>query len=454
MGKEITLTVRDVNSRGQGVAVGEDGKVVFLDGGLPSEIVRVSLETEKKNYATAKVLNVEVPSEHRITPRCPWYGLCGGCQLQHGSYDLQLEIKAKSVKDAMERIGRMKVERPICHPSPIQWGYRNKASFPVRSENGGEIGFFRSGSHKLVPIDGCPVLMPHVEKLYVDFRNRVMPELKRDGVPFYDERRHKGLLRHMVIRGNRGGSLLALAVVTSLRDCRGKELLERSLARLKETTQAPFSGVWNENPSRGNRILGERSSTIWGEGVMSEKISNYDLSYDGTAFFQVNPFQAERLFLRASSIVAERGGAVVELYAGVGALTVVLAKAAKTVLAVEEWAPAIEGLLKNVSRNGLDNVKGICNRAEDTVRTMVEAQPDVIVVDPPRGGCASEVLDAVTESSADTLVYVSCNPSTLARDGAKLVSDGWELTTLECFDLFPQTVHVETLASFKRIARG
>lgn len=443
---EKTLTIRDLNSNGQGVALSDSGKIIFVDGALPGEKVRVSIVQEKKNYGRAVLLDIDNPSTDRVQPKCPWFGSCGGCQTQHASYSLQISMKEKMVKSAMERIGGVSLKGLECVPSVRQWGYRNKASFPVRWGNGGEIGFFRPQSHSIVPIDGCPVLSSAIDTFYSKFKRNILAAFS-DKKFFYDEKKHAGLLRHLVLRSNEKNELLLMLVASKFNSS--------NMVQLENFMQNIFndhliSMVWNINDKRGNRIIGDRTTSVWGENIITEEIGGFSMSYDGTAFFQVNTLQAEKLFDLASQWADSPGGRLVELYSGVGAMTSFLARRSKSVLAVEEWGPSTDRLKENMSKNGIDNVRAICGRAEELTRHVVEEKPNVVVVDPPRTGCLPEVLSAITESQASKIVYVSCNPATLARDTSVLLKKGWFLKAIRSFDLFPQTCHIETVTCFTR----
>ncbi len=451
MRKESILTIRDVNSRGQGVAVSDSGKIVFVDGALPEEKVLAVIRQEKKNYSRGDVVDIEKASPDRARPECPWFGRCGGCQLQHANYDLQIKIKKNLVRESMKRIGNVSgIDEIECVASPEIWGYRNKASFPLRAEGHGKMGFFKQNTHAVVPIDRCPVLMPHIESFYISLREKFLPRL--GGIPgaIYDETTGKGVFRHIVIRGNLNKEILLLAVLTSLKNKKILSEMNSILEEMKIENNLFVSSGWNLNDSKGNRIIGEKYMPLWGSGFLSESIDKMSFLYSGTAFFQVNSLQAERLFLYASELAECPEGRLVELYSGVGALTAFLAKKSRSVLAVEEWKPSVDMLNKNMELNCIDNVRGLCGRAEDLLKALVDEKPDVVVVDPPRTGCASEVLNALTCSSAKKIVYVSCNPSTLARDSAYLLNNGWKIHSIKSFDLFPQTCHVETVALLQR----
>lgn len=444
--KELILRIRDINSTGQGVALSEDGKVIFVDGALPGERVLVSMIQEKKSYGRARLVEIESPSDDRVTPKCPWFGSCGGCQIQHGSYGLQISLKEAMVKSAMERIGGVDVGEVTCVPSERIWEYRNKASFPVRAGKEGGIGFFRPNSHSIVPIDRCPVLKPEIDNIYSAIRRDLQEELSSPGF-FYNEKNNSGFLRHIVARSNENKELLLMLVVSIF----NKNIMDKVSSYLKSKYgDRLLSLSWNLNDKKGNRIIGEKTLSSWGENLISERLDYFSFRYDGTAFFQVNTLQAENLFEVASEWAASPEDKVVELYAGVGALTSYLSKNAKSVLAVEEWRPSVERLEENMSLNGIENVNSLCGKAEDLIKAMIEEKPKVVVVDPPRTGCAPEVLSSITESGASKLVYVSCNPATLARDTAILIKAGWKFSELRSFDLFPQTCHVETVARFTR----
>ena len=443
--KELILNIRDVNSTGQGVALSEEGKVIFVDGALPGERVLVSMVQEKKNYGRGKLVEIEVASENRVEPRCPLFGSCGGCQIQHGSYELQISIKREIVKSAMERIGGIKVDYVDCVPSERQWGYRNKASFPIRAGKNGGIGYFRSQSHIVVPVEQCPVLSEKINHVYSMVKNNIS-SLPAKGW-MYDETKSSGFLRHAIIRSNEQQEAILMFVVA--------ELNKGKASCLKDFFPEGYddkliSLALNINGEKGNRIIGDKTVPLWGKNLITEQMGDFSLSYDGTAFFQVNTPQAEKLFKLVSDWTDGYNDRIVELYSGVGSLTAYLSKRAGSVLAVEEWAPSVERLRENMTLNNIKNVTSICGRAESLIEHMLKEKPKVVVVDPPRTGCDVEVLSSVTESTALKLIYVSCNPATLARDSAFLIKSGWNFEKVQSFDLFPQTCHVETVICFTR----
>lgn len=446
----MKLEIEGVNSLGQGLSHLPDGRVVFCTGALPGETVVARLTMEKKAYAVAEIETVAVPHPQRVKPSCRWYETCGGCQLQHASRSLQLELKSLIVEDSLRRLGGFDLPEKIsCLPSPVQWGYRNKASFPVRRTASGETtGFFKMGTHDIVPIETCPLVCDQAAQLYGTLRGLVQD----GGFSAYDEKTGRGWLRHIVVRASTYGSgLLALLVVTSKPDQEGMASL-RDLWRYLQSRQPALSGLaLSINPSRGNRIIGDETVPVAGTDRVHECLGPFRLEYDGTSFFQVNTAQAARLFDYASSLVPD-GSRTLELYCGVGSLTAFLARKSRAVTAAEIWPPAVEMARKNMSGNNLTNVELRLSPAEKLPSDPFEGQ-DCLVVDPPRTGCDGEMLARLAGTSIKSIVYVSCNPATLARDAARLQSAGYQLVTssVRAFDMFPQTSHVETVALLSKL---
>lgn len=442
------ISIDRMNSAGQGIGKAADGRTAFVEGALPGETVTAAIRREKKTYVTARVERVLTASPRRRDPVCPWYRSCGGCQLQHAEYSLQLEIKSMLAADALRRIGGFALPTAIpCEPSPREWKYRNKASFPVRSRGtNGETGFFKSGTHEIVPVNRCPVLGDRANKLYATLRYMIA----HGQFNCYDERRNSGWLRHVIVRDARSGKELLLALVVSAKP-RGGALasLEALYEYLKESFPELRGLVLNVNPDEGNVIVGRESLTVAGEDALTERLGRFELDYDGTSFFQANPEQAERMFEYAASLA--RGENLLELYCGVGALTVFLSRSASRVTAVESWPSAAAAARRNVefNRARAEIVEGA---AEELVSDGLLDGVDCVVVDPPRTGCERRVIDAIAASGVKRVLYASCNPATLARDAALLRGGGFALDTgsLRAFDMFPQTAHVETVALLER----
>jgi 23S rRNA (uracil1939-C5)-methyltransferase len=444
------LVVEKISSDGRGIARTDEG-VVFVEGALPGEVVEAELVRRKKDFAFARLVRVKESDARRVSPACPVFGTCGGCQLQHASYRLQLEIKVRIVKDALSRIGGFDLrELPDleCVPSPQQWGYRNKASFPVRKIKGKPVaGFYEADSHRLVRLETCPVNASPLDRLFAVIQ-RELPKLELN---VYDEREHKGALRHVLLRAglHTGDTLISLVVNGRLNTRNVKSIvgLYRPLkeAALGVETPGPMTLTLNHNSRPGNVILGDRTESLKGDGLIGERLDDWTFRYDTSSFFQINSAQAAQLYRYARELAQGRN--ILELYSGVGSLTCYLAQVGP-VTAVEEWGDAVDLMERNMKDNGIANVRSLKGRAED-VMTDLPGGYDLVVLDPPRSGCERAVLDKILGFAPKRVLYVSCNPATLARDAKILKEGGYRLSSLRAFDMFPQTVHVETVASME-----
>ena len=420
---------------------------MFVQGALPGETVRAAVVARKKDFTIADTVHVEEASPGRVAPKCKYYGRCGGCQLQHADYSLQLKLKADIVIDAMRRLGGFHINdgEISCEPSPDAWGYRNKAAFPVQNIRGKVCaGFYRAGTHRLELIRQCPVNAKRLNEIY----GHILDGLDGTRLPFdgYDERNGTGKLRHLIMRTgiHTGDSLLSFVVNGKLS---AKSV--KALAALGNTSR-PSTITMNHNSNPGNVILGNYTENLTGSGLISEMLGKYRLVFDTASFFQINTEQAEKLFTYASSQVRTARN-ILELYSGTGSLTCYLAGNAKSVTSVEEWRGAVKMAGRNLQANGFGNVEPLCGRSEEVIGDLYgRGTYDAVVMDPPRDGCNRAVLDAVKRFGVRRVVYVSCNPATLARDCRILAGYGYELESLRAFDMFPQTAHVESVAVLKK----
>ena len=441
--EQVTLKISALSSDGAGIARTDRG-IVFVQGALPGEIVRAAVVMRKRDFAVAETVHVESPSAGRTAPKCKYYGKCGGCQLQHADYSTQLKLKAEIVIDAMRRLGGFSVGAIECEPSPEAWNYRNKAAFPVQGIRGKICtGFYRAGTHRLEFIRQCPVNAKRLNEIY----GKVLDGLDAGRFPFdgYDERNGTGKLRHIIARTgiHTGESLLSFVVNGKLSAKSVKALVSLG------SSARPDTLTLNHNSKPGNVILGMYTENLTGSGLISETLGEYRLMFDTASFFQVNTGQAEKLFAYASSQV-RTAGSILELYSGTGSLTCYLAGSAKRVTSIEEWRGAVKMAVRNLEANGFDNVETLCGRSEDVIADMESRKYDAVVLDPPRDGCARGVVDAVNRFGVRRVVYVSCNPATLARDCKILAGYGYELESLRAFDMFPQTAHVESVAVLRK----
>jgi len=445
----MRIKVERMNSRGQGIGR-IDGLITFVDGALPGEEVEAEVVLRKRDYAVARAVSISSPNSERRNPVCPHFGSCGGCQLQHASYDYQLSLKAELAADALRRIGGFSSPQiNPCIPSPKSIGYRNKASFPIRKQGGqGTIGLFREGSHRVVPVTSCPAVEDLIQRIFSHFRS-LMSESE---LPAYDERSHLGLLRHLVVRvGSFTGEALVALVVAKEPDADERAKLKAIVEAMACAFPSLRGFVLNVNRNEGNFIWGSKNRTLVGKDELAEHLDDFSFTFSAASFFQVNSYQALDLYrFVASELGGAGGGRVLELYSGVGSLTAFLAKGTEEVTAVEEDADAVRYMRDNMARNGLCNVRALCGRAEDTVHLWHDWAPQTVVLDPPRSGCHPKVIAGLVSVEPRKIIYVSCNAATLARDAAGLCERGYAVTCVQPFDMFPQTAHVECVAVFSR----
>ena len=462
------IKIHGLGSGGEGVGK-LDGITVFVEGALPGEEVLAEIETVKKNYAVARLIEVVKPSAERVEPFCPLYKNCGGCQLQHMSYPAQLIWKRQQVVDAIERIGKLEVVRsytaakstpnsklqtPNCNSgveifetlgmeNPLR--YRNKMQFPVgKSKAELIIGCYARGSHKIIDAQSCPIQNIGNDK--------ILAAVKKVAAQFnlqpYDEDTHKGFLRHVMGRVGCDGELMVV-LVTATKNFPNEKNFVRALRReLPEVT----SIQQNVQTYHNNVILGRDTRILYGKPTIHDKIGKLKFNISARSFFQVNTAQAEVLYKTALDFAELEGGEiVVDAYCGTGTIGLFFAKKAHRVYGVEVVSSAIADAKKNARENNIRNVEFFVGDAVKILPRLVDADvhADVVVVDPPRAGCDKKVLETFAAMEADKIIYVSCNPATLARDLAILKSLGYVTTKIQPVDMFPFTSHVECVAQLK-----
>ena len=426
----------------EGHGVGRvDGFALFIPGALPGERVRVKVVKVKKQYGYGKLLDILSASPHRTEPACPVYARCGGCQWQHLDYAEQLQWKRQQVVDALARIGGLS-SVPV-HPTigmAHPWQYRNKAQVPVGLADGRVVtGFYAPRSHRVIPMERCGIQHPAAEKVL----RAVREWAQRWRIAVYDEERHAGLLRHVVVKtGFATGEVMAILVTNGERVPHVQDLI----ARLRRAVPGLVSVIQNIQTERTNVIFGERSRVLWGRDVIYDRIGDIRFAISARSFYQVNPLQTEVLYAKAVEYAGLTGReTVIDAYCGVGTISLFLARRARHVYGVEVVPEAVEDARRNAALNGMDNVTFVAGEAETVIPQWAEEgmRADVIVVDPPRKGCDPRLLDAILAMSPPRVVYVSCNPATLARDLKYLAENGYEVQEVQPVDMFPQTVHVE-----------
>lgn len=442
----VTLTFEDLTHEGNGVGkVG--GYPLFVPNGLPGEEAVVKVIKVNKNFGFGKLIELKNISEERVDPTCHVH--CGGCQLQHMSYNLQLQMKQNQVRNVMKKIGHL--EHVLIHPiigmdNPFH--YRNKVQIPVGEKDGKLItGYYQKRSHRIVEdLDTC--------SSQADEINEILPEVKkianRIGIEAYDEENHRGVLRHIMIRTGYATKETMLVLVTKTNKLPGKEILIQEL-----TDKFPDikSIVQNINDQRTNLILGEKTKVLWGEEYIHDKIGELTFAISAKSFYQVNPVQTKVLYDKALEYAKiDENDVVIDAYCGIGTISLFLAQKAKKVYGVEVVPEAIHDAKANAKLNGMNNVEFVVGQAEKIMPEWKREglDPDVIVVDPPRKGCAPEFLEAMIEMEPKRIVYVSCNPSTLARDLRILEDGGYRTNEVQPVDMFPNTTHVECVSLLQR----
>ena len=444
-GKIYEAVVTDYTAEGQGVAKVE-GCAVFLPNAVAGERVLLRIEKVGKTWAAGKITEILERSPHRINRECPVAKLCGGCDFWHMDYEEECRLKAGRVRQALNRIGGEALETLPILSAPTCHGYRNKAQYPVASKKGrAYAGFFRAGTHTVVENDRCLILpeeADRVKEIVIDYVNQYH-------IPAYDETAHKGLLRHIYVRrGAVSGQVLVCLAVNGRRLLHGEELIERLKAVPGFT-----SLVLSVNTRQGNTVLGDEFITLYGPGYIEDTLCGLNFRLSARSFYQVNHHQAQRLYEAA---IAQAGitkdDTVLDLYCGVGTITLIMAKAAGKVIGVEVIPQAVEDARDNAKRNGIENAEFFCGDAGEAALELGAkgVKADVVVVDPPRKGLNADAIEALARFAPRRIVYVSCDPATLARDVALLKDRGYRLQNAMAADLFPRCAHVESLVCLSR----
>ena len=437
-----TMSITDIGTNGEGIGR-IDGYTVFVEGALPEEVIKVLIVKTKKHFGYGKLLEILEPSPHRVTPACPVAAKCGGCQLQHLSYEGQLAFKTKKVKDHLERIGGFSgISVGYAKGMEEPWRYRNKAQFPVGGKTGEpEIGFYAKRSHRIIDTPVC-MLQNEVNDRIVKIIRAFLAEYE---IPLYDETIHRGLVRHILTRiGRRTGEIMVCLVVNGRKLPHCDVLVER----LREI-EGMTSIVLNVNTDQTNVILGTEVHVLWGKETIRDYIGDVQFEISPLSFYQVNPLQTQVLYQTALDFAELEGNeTVLDLYCGIGTISLFFAQKAKHVFGVEIVPEAIADAKRNAALNGMDNADFAVGAAEDVIPRLYEEKgitADVVVVDPPRKGCDSVLLDTIAAISPKKVIYVSCDSATLARDLAYLCPKGYTIEKVQVVDMFPHTVHVETV---------
>lgn len=442
VGKIYDIEIGGLGANGEGVGR-SDGFTIFVDDALPNEIISAQIVAVKKNYAVGRLIKILRESPDRVKPFCPIYNECGGCQLQHLSYPAQLDWKRRQVVDAIQRIGKLsgvEILDTIGMENPLR--YRNKMQFPVgKSKSGLGIGCYARGSHRIVDTDSCLIQREESDRVLIAVR-KVMQKFN---VTPYDEDTHRGVLRHVMSRVGINGELMVV-LITATKNLPNEKSIVRALRNeLPNVT----SIQQNIQTFHNNVILGRETKILYGKATIKDRIGALQFNISARSFFQVNTIQAEILY-RVAMEFAEltRRETVIDAYCGTGTIALFLAKKAYKVIGIEIVNSAIEDAVKNARENRIRNAEFIVGDVVKVIPRLYNdgIQADIVVVDPPRAGCDRRVLETVAAMKPARIVYVSCNPATLARDLAILSECGYTAKKIQPVDMFPFSSHIESVA--------
>lgn len=466
---EFDVKIESLTNLGAGIAK-INGQVVFVENVCPEDFVKIKIIKTNKNFAAAKSVEIIEPSIYRSEPICPMQKVCGSCQLGFIGYDHQLKLKKQFVEDAIKRIGGIDIDVNDVIPSPKIKNYRQKIQYPVsQTKNSKRIlaGYYKPHSHEIVNIKYCPIQ----PALCDDIIEYIRENASKFSITGYDEKSHKGDLRHIVIRGSEySGKFLVTLVLNknfSLRGGRKSDAVisldikdnaiaapaARNVNKFLAFAQEIFnnfdevSGVClNYNSKKTNVILGDKTECVAGVDFVEEKIIDKVFKIGASTFFQINPKSAENIFKYVKEEISKFDNPrVLDAYAGIATFGIVVSDIAKSVVSVEENKSSVEKAKEVLNENNIDNVELF---AQDTVKYLksIKKKFDVTILDPPRKGCSQESLDETLKHTSKEIIYVSCNPATLARDLKYLTEKGCKIGSIQPFDMFCHTYHVECVA--------
>lgn len=445
--QDIMLDITGITAEGSGVGH-YDGVAVFVANTAVGDRVECHIIKTKKNYAVGKIKSIVNASADRIAPDCPVFSKCGGCTFRHLAYAAECDLKKQRVADCFNRIGHLDIEPDSVLKSGSINRYRNKAQYPVRYENGKlSIGFFAPNSHRVINCRDCLLQPKEFSNILMVFEKWIT----ENHITVYNEETHKGLLRHIYIRKAFATNQIMVCAVINGHNLPKQDDLIISLLK---TCDNITSIAVNENTNDSNVILGKKCRTVWGCDYIEDILCGVKVRISPLSFYQVNREQAELLYKKAAEYAAvTKNDTLLDLYCGAGTIGLSMAGRVKKLIGVEIIPEAIEDANINAAINGITNAEFICGDAPKAAAILKERgiTPDVIIVDPPRKGCAPELLETIAQMNPDRLVYVSCDPATLARDCAILKTKGYEIKQATAVDMFPRTAHVETVVLMSRV---
>ncbi|MCE5090960.1 23S rRNA (uracil(1939)-C(5))-methyltransferase RlmD [Staphylococcus devriesei] len=441
-------TVIDLTHEGHGV-VKFDRYPIFVPNALIDEDIEFKIIKVKKNFAIGKLMNVIKESENRVEPPCKYYWKCGGCQLQHMTYEAQLAMKKEQVVNLFHRKAQFNntvINDTVGMNNP--WRYRNKSQLPIGKDkdNFAIMGYYRQRSHDIIDMDSCLIQ----DEQHQEIMNQVKQWLNELKVSIYNEKTKKGLLRHLVIRtGHYTDEIMVIFVTNGSKFKQANILVEKLNKAFPNIT----SIKQNINNSHSNVIMGQQSVTLYGKDKIVDQLSDTTFKISDQSFYQINSSQTEKLYQKAIDYAQLDGEeTVLDTYCGIGTIGLYMAPVAKHVYGVEVVPSAIKDAQQNATLNQLENTTFVCGKAEDVIIEWKQQgiKPDVVMVDPPRKGCDETFLDTLLTLNPKRIVYISCNPSTQQRD-AQILATKYHLKEITPVDMFPQTTHIETVALFERL---
>ena len=445
-GQVIEVEIVGYTSEGQGVARVE-GLAVFVAGAIRGERVKIRIAHLGHTAAYGDIVEILKQSPERVSPACPYTKDCGGCVFHHMTYEEELRAKAQRVKDALTRLGGLDIAEVPITGSPAVEGYRNKAQYPMGMVKGkAEAGFFKNRTHQVVPVKQCRIQGKEADQA----RQAVVDWMRENKVPVYDEKTGKGLVRHIYVRtAVVTGQVLVCLVINA--DSIPKETV--LVEKLLKTVNNFHTLCLSIHKKPGNAVLGDKFVTLWGDGFIEDILCGLRFQLSPRSFYQVNHDQAEQLYDKALEFAELTGDeTVLDLYCGTGTITLCLSKKAKKVYGVEIIDAAIRDAKENSLRNGIENAEFFCADAAEAAKRFAKEniKPNVIVVDPPRKGLDESVIDSIVYMTPEKVVYVSCDPATLARDLKRFSERGYKTTKAEAFDMFPRCHHCEAVVQLRR----
>jgi len=443
----VAATVTGYTSEGLGVARTPEG-VLFVPDAIEGETALLRVTHVGARGAWARIEKLETVSPHRVERKCPLGRRCGGCAFWHMDYGEELRLKSQRVRDALTRIGGFDPGEVPILAAPSCEGYRNKAVYPVAPGKHGPVaGFYRGGTHEVLPVERCLIQADAADRA----KDAVLAWMRRHAVSAYDEKTHTGCVRHICVRTAFGtGETLVCVAANAERGPAEADLV----SALREAVPGLKTVVWNVNRARTNVVLGETFRPIFGDGTIGETLCSLRFRLSARSFFQVNPAQAARLYEKALDFAAlSPADTALDLYCGTGTITLLLAGRAGRAIGVESVAAAVDDARENARANGVRNVEFLCADAGEAAEKLAAdgVRPDVLVVDPPRRGLSPEVIAAAAAMGPRRVVYVSCDPATLARDVSRFREAGFSPVKAESVDMFPRCAHVETVVLMSRI---